>query len=65
MLILRSTVAICAGCAVAFGLGTAIRFANLAKGLDCVGWLPRKWQTWLFPPAEALTDLWWAFSSFW
>jgi hypothetical protein len=52
MLASAMTVAICAGCAVAIGLGTAIRFANLAKGLDRVGWLPRKWRTWLFPPQQ-------------
>jgi len=52
MLAAASTVAVCAGCALAFGLGTAIRFANLAKGLRRVGWLPRKWQTWLFPPQQ-------------
>jgi hypothetical protein len=39
-------------CAFAFGLGTAIRFANLAKGLDHMSWLPKKWQTWLCPPRQ-------------
>jgi hypothetical protein len=46
-------VAICRGCAVAFGPGTAIRFANLAKGLGLMGRLPNKWQTGLFPPQQS------------